>query len=64
MSDPLRVGVIGVNGIGNWHLYSLKQSERSVAGAVCDIDFGRAETRGSRARPACLRRRERDVRER
>ena len=52
MSDPLRVGVIGVNGIGNWHLYSLKQSERSAAGAVCDIDFGRAEQRGPRT--ACL----------
>ena len=42
MTDNLRIGVIGVNGIGNWHFYSLRQSERSSATAVCDIDPARA----------------------
>jgi predicted dehydrogenase len=43
VTDPLRIGVIGVNGIGAWHLWALRQSERSTAAAVCDIDQARAE---------------------
>ena len=52
MTDHLRVGVIGVNGIGQWHLWSLQQSERSAAAAVCDIDAARAEKAAADAR-AC-----------
>ena len=47
MTDNLRIGVIGVNGIGNWHFYALRQSERSSATAVCDIDPARAEKAGT-----------------
>ena len=43
MTDNLRIGVIGVNGIGNWHFYALRQSERSV------------RDRGLRHRPAAGR---------
>ncbi|MGH8978001.1 MAG: Gfo/Idh/MocA family protein [Acidimicrobiia bacterium] len=43
MADELRIGIIGVNGIGQWHLWALRQSERSNAAAVCDIDLTRAE---------------------
>jgi predicted dehydrogenase len=44
---PLRVGVIGVNGIGQAHLFALHVSERSAATAVCDIDRERAERTGT-----------------
>jgi predicted dehydrogenase len=47
VTDNLRIGVIGVNGIGNWHFYALRQSERSSATAVCDIDPARAEKAGT-----------------
>jgi predicted dehydrogenase len=43
VTEPLRIGVIGVNGIGQAHLWSLRASERSAAGAVCDIDDVGAE---------------------
>jgi predicted dehydrogenase len=43
VTEELRVGVIGVNGIGQAHLWSLLQSDRSRVGAVCDIDPERAE---------------------
>jgi predicted dehydrogenase len=43
VAESLRIGVIGVNGIGQAHLWSLLQSERSGVGAVCDIDPERAE---------------------
>ena len=43
----LRIGIIGVNGIGQAHLWSLRASERSRAGAVCDIDAARAEKAAS-----------------
>jgi predicted dehydrogenase len=41
--SELRVGVIGVNGIGQWHLYGLRNGERVTLTAVCDIDAARAE---------------------
>ena len=47
VTEPLRVGVIGVNGIGQAHLWSLQQAERSVPAAVCDIDGTRAEKAGA-----------------
>jgi predicted dehydrogenase len=43
VTENLRVGVIGVNGIGQAHLFSLARSERSSAAAVCDIDAFRAD---------------------
>ena len=43
----MRIGIIGVNGIGQAHLWSLRASERSRAGAVCDIDAARAEKAAS-----------------
>ncbi len=42
----MRVGVIGVNGIGNAHLWALKklaQEDLATCTAVCDVDPGRAE---------------------
>jgi predicted dehydrogenase len=47
-AEPLRVGIIGVNGIGNWHHYALGQAERSTASAVCDVDAERAKRAGER----------------
>ncbi len=47
VTDQLRIGIIGVNGIGQAHLWSLRQSERSCAAAVCDIDEPRAEKAGA-----------------
>jgi predicted dehydrogenase len=43
VTETLRVGVVGVNGIGQAHLFSLARSERSSAAAVCDIDAARAD---------------------
>jgi predicted dehydrogenase len=45
--EQLRIGIIGVNGIGVSHLWSLKMTERSRAAAVCDIDAARAEKAGT-----------------
>ncbi len=38
----LRVGVVGVNGIGQAHLLALKSVDGAVLAAVCDIDGARA----------------------
>jgi predicted dehydrogenase len=38
----LRVGVVGVNGIGLAHLWALKSAKTSELAAVCDIDAERA----------------------
>jgi predicted dehydrogenase len=47
VTEDLRIGVVGVNGIGQAHLWALRQSERSTATAVCDIDPVRAENAGA-----------------
>jgi predicted dehydrogenase len=39
----LRVGVVGVNGIGQAHLWALRGAETSTLAAVCDVDRARAE---------------------
>jgi predicted dehydrogenase len=39
----VRVGVIGVNGIGVAHLFAIGAAERTTVTAVCDIDPVRAE---------------------
>jgi predicted dehydrogenase len=38
----LRVGVVGVNGIGQAHLWALKTAKTSELAAVCDVDADRA----------------------
>jgi predicted dehydrogenase len=43
----LRVGVIGVNGIGQAHLWALRTVETSTLAAVCDVDSARAEKAGA-----------------
>jgi len=43
----LRVGVIGVNGIGQAHLWALRTLETSTLAAVCDVDAERAEKAGA-----------------
>jgi predicted dehydrogenase len=47
VTDELRIGIIGVNGIGQAHLWALRASERSRAAAVCDIDLERAKQAGA-----------------
>ena len=43
----MRVGVIGVNGIGQAHLWALRTLETSTLAAVCDVDAKRAEKAGA-----------------
>lgn len=43
----LRVGVVGVNGIGQAHLWTLRSAGTATLAAVCDVDRARAEKSGS-----------------
>ncbi len=43
----MRVGVVGVNGIGQAHLWALRTAETSTLAAVCDVDRARAEKAGA-----------------
>jgi predicted dehydrogenase len=42
----IRVGVIGVNGIGQAHLWALPRVDGAELAAVCDVDDGRAAAAG------------------
>jgi predicted dehydrogenase len=43
----VRVGVVGVNGIGQAHLWALRDAQQSTLAAVCDVDHARAEKAGA-----------------
>jgi predicted dehydrogenase len=43
----LRVGVVGVNGIGQAHLWALKTAKTSELAAVCDVDAARVDKAAS-----------------
>ncbi len=43
----VRIGVVGVNGIGQAHLWALRVVETSTLAAVCDVDAARAEKAGA-----------------
>jgi predicted dehydrogenase len=43
----MRVGVIGVNGIGQAHLWALRSVDGSTLAAVCDVDAERAQKAGA-----------------
>ncbi len=45
--SAVRVGVIGVNGIGQAHLWALRTGETATLAAVCDVDATRAEKAGA-----------------
>jgi predicted dehydrogenase len=47
--EHVRIAVIGVNGIGQAHLFAIAAAERSELVAVCDIDALRAEKTAANA---------------
>lgn len=46
-TEPLRVGVVGVAGIGLAHLFAVQALDEYVLAGVCDADEGRAEKAAS-----------------